>query len=204
MIITEYAASNTDFSITRNTDKEQGIRREITLSKLEDYVITIPDFPKEGIMFRDVTGILVHPDGLKIATDELIKCLENVEFDAIASVEARGFVFGAPVAYAMGKPLIMIRKRGKLPRETVTKEYQLEYGTATIEIHKDDLKPGQRIVLLDDLMATAGTFKAAIELMESMGASVVKVLCLMELKGLKGREVLKDYEVESLIQYEGK
>jgi len=151
-----------------------------------------------------VTGILMHPDGLKIATDELIKCLENVEFDAIASVEARGFVFGAPVAYAMGKPLIMIRKRGKLPRETVTKEYQLEYGTATIEIHKDDLKPGQKIVLLDDLMATAGTFKAAIELMESMGASVVKVLCLMELKGLKGREVLKDYEVESLIQYEGK
>ena len=204
MIIMEYAASNTDFSITRNTDKEQGIRREITLSKLKDYVITIPDFPKEGIMFRDVTGILVHPDGLKLATDELIKCLENVEFDAIASVEARGFVFGAPVAYAMGKPLIMIRKRGKLPRETVAKEYQLEYGTATIEIHKDDLKPGQRIVLLDDLMATAGTFKAAIELMESMGASVVKVLCLMELKGLNGREVLKDYEVESLIQYEGK
>ena len=174
------------------------------MSKLEDYVITIPDFPKEGIMFRDVTGILMHPDGLRIATDRLVKCLEGVEFDAIASVEARGFIFGAPVAYAMEKPLILIRKRGKLPRETVTKSYQLEYGEATIEIHKDDLKPGQKIVLLDDLMATAGTFKAAIELMESMGASVVKVLCLMELKGLNGREVLKDYEVESLIQYEGK
>ncbi len=174
------------------------------MSKLEDYVITIPDFPKEGIMFRDVTGILEHQDGLKIATDELVKCLEGVEFDSVASVEARGFVFGAPVAYAMGKSFMMIRKRGKLPRETVSKEYELEYGKAVIEIHKDDIKPGQKIVIVDDVIATGGTFKAAIELLESVGAEVVKVLCLMELKGLNGREVLKDYDVDSLIQYEGK
>ena len=122
------------------------------MKKMEDYVRTIPDFPEPGIMFRDVTSVLQDPDGLKLAIDSMIKLLDGVEFDVIAGAESRGFIFGAPIAYAMGKSFVLIRKKGKLPCETVSAKYDLEYGSAEIEMHKDSVKPGQKVVLVDDLI----------------------------------------------------
>ena len=174
------------------------------MKKLEDYVRTIPDFPEPGIMFRDVTSVLQDPDGLKLAIDEMIHLLDGVEFDLIAGTESRGFIFGVPIAYELGKAFIPVRKKGKLPCETVSAEYELEYGTACIEIHKDSIKPGQKVVIVDDLIATGGTIEAAIKLVEQLGGEVVKVIFLMELAGLKGREKLAGYDVASVITYEGK
>lgn len=174
------------------------------MKTVKDYVITIPDFPEPGIMFRDITSVLQDAEGFTLAIDELQKCLEGLEFDAIAGTESRGFIFGTPLAYNLHKPFLLIRKKGKLPREVVRQEYELEYGTATIEMHKDAVKPGQKIVLVDDLIATGGTLAAAAKLIESLGGRVVKILVLMELAGLKGREALKDYDVASIAVYEGK
>lgn len=174
------------------------------MKKLEDYVISIPDFPEPGIIFRDVTSILRDPEGLKLSVHELMHLLEDTEFDVIAGTESRGFLFGMPVAYNKNKAFIPIRKKGKLPRETVSKEYALEYGTATIEMHKEDIFPGQRVVLVDDLLATGGTAKAAIDLIEKLGGKVVKVIFLMELAGLNGRAKLDGYDVESVLVYSGK
>ena len=174
------------------------------MKRLEDYVVSIPNFPKEGIIFRDVTSILQDPDGLQLSVHEMLKLLEGVEFDVVAGTEARGFLFGMPLSYLKHKAFIPIRKKGKLPRETVSKTYTLEYGTSTIEVHKDAIFPGQRVVLVDDLLATGGTAKAAAELIESLGGIVVKIIFAMELAGLKGREVLKGYDVDSCIIYQGK
>ena len=174
------------------------------MKKLEDYVITIPGFPKPGIMFRDITGILDDADGVQLAIDELRKALGHLDFDAIAGAESRGFMLGMPLAYLLHKPFIPIRKKGKLPRETISETYDLEYGQATIEIHKDSIKPNQKIVLIDDLIATGGTLKASANLIERCGGEVVKILALLELKGLNGRELLKGYDIETIIQYEGK
>lgn len=174
------------------------------MKELKDYVISIPDFPEPGIIFRDITGILQSAEGLHMAIDQLQKELDGVEFDLIAGAEARGFIFGMPLAYNLGKPFIPVRKKGKLPRETVQQTYELEYGTATIEIHKDAIKPGQKVVLVDDLIATGGTIKAAANLIESLGGEVVKILFVMELAGLNGRKVLEGYDVSAAITYEGK
>ena len=174
------------------------------MKRIEDYVISIPDFPEPGIIFRDITGILRDADGLKLSIDKIQELLEGVEFDAVLRLESRGFIFGMPIAYNLHKAFIPVRKKGKLPRETVSKEYALEYGTAEIEIHKEDIRPGQRIVFVDDLLATGGTAKAAIDLIEELGGVVVKVLFVMELEGLHGRDVLKGYDVESVITYPGK
>lgn len=174
------------------------------MKKVEDYVRSIPDFPEEGIIFRDVTSVLQDADGLALAIDELKKRLENVECDVIAGTESRGFIFGMPLAYLLHKPFILVRKAGKLPCETVAKTYDLEYGTATIEIHKDAIQPGQKVVLIDDLIATGGTIKAAAELVEELGGEVVKILFLMELAGLEGRKVLEGYDVDSVVVYPGK
>ncbi len=174
------------------------------MKKLEDYVISIPDFPEKGIIFRDVTSILQDADGLKLSIDSLQKFLEGVDFDVIAGTESRGFIFGVPVAYNLHKPFIPIRKKGKLPRETVSREYALEYGTAEIEIHKDAIQPGQKVVIIDDLIATGGTVKAAAELFEELGGEVVKMIFVMELAGLNGREKLAGYDIDSAIIYEGK
>ena len=171
---------------------------------VEDYITTIPDFPEKGILFRDVTTVIGSADGFRLAIDELAALLSDVEFDVIAGTESRGFLFGTPLAYLLGKPFLPVRKKGKLPRETVQKTYDLEYGSATIEIHRDDLKPGQRVVLIDDLIATGGTAKAAAELIEECGGKIVRIAFLIELKGLNGREVLKDYDVRTVVQYEGK
>lgn len=174
------------------------------MKKIEDYVISIPDFPEPGIIFRDITGILRDPDGLKLSIDKIQKMLKGVEFDAVLGLESRGFIFGMPIAYNLHKAFIPVRKKGKLPRETVSAKYDLEYGTAEIEIHKEDLRPGMKVVIIDDLIATGGTVEAAVKLAESLGAEVVKIAFVMELAGLKGRERLKGYDVESVITYEGK
>ena len=174
------------------------------MKKVEDYVVSIPDFPQPGIIFRDVTSVLQDADGLQLAVDGLLEMLKDVDFDVVVGPEARGFIFGTPVAYALHKPFVPIRKKGKLPRETVSISYNLEYGSATIEIHKDAIKPGQRVVVVDDLIATGGTTEAIIKLIEGMGGKVVKLCFLMELAGLKGRELLKGYDVGSVVCYEGK
>lgn len=174
------------------------------MKKLEDYVRTIPDFPEPGIMFRDVTSVLQDADGFKLAVDSMLKLLDGVSFDVIAGAESRGFIFGAPLAYALGKPFVLIRKKGKLPCETVSKSYELEYGTAEIEIHADAIHSGQKVVLVDDLIATGGTIEAAAQLFEQLGGDVVKIIFLMELAGLNGREKLKKYDVDAVITYEGK
>lgn len=174
------------------------------MKKIEDYVRTIPDFPEPGIMFRDVTSVIQDPDGLKLAIDSMIQLLDGVEFDVIVGAESRGFIFGAPIAYALGKSFVLARKKGKLPCETVSMDYNLEYGSATIEMHKDAIKPGQKVVVVDDLIATGGTIEASCKLVEQLGGEVVKVLFLMELAGLKGRERLAKYDVASVITYEGK
>ena len=174
------------------------------MKRIEDYVISIPDFPEPGIIFRDITGILRDADGLKLSIAKIQEMLEGVEFDAVLGLESRGFIFGMPIAYNLHKAFIPVRKKGKLPRETVSAKYDLEYGTAEIEIHKEDLRPGMKVVIIDDLIATGGTVEAAVKLAESLGAEVVKIAFVMELAGLKGRERLAGYDVESVITYEGK
>ena len=173
------------------------------MKKVEDYMISIPDFPKKGIIFRDVTGVTESAEGFSLAIDELDNLLDGVEYDVIAGTESRGFIFGAPLAYKNKKGLVLVRKKGKLPRETVERSYDLEYGSATIEIHKDAIKPGDRVVLVDDLIATGGTIEAAAKLIEELGGVVVKMIFLIELSDLGGREALKDYDIASVIQYEG-
>ena len=167
------------------------------MKKLEDYVISIPDFPSPGIIFRDVTSILQDGEGLHLAIDQLLEMVKDVDFDVIVGAESRGFIFGMPVAYELYKPFILARKPGKLPRETVSMDYALEYGTGTIEMHADSIKPGQKVVIIDDLIATGGTVEAIAKLVE-------KLCFIMELAGLKGREKLAGYDVESAIIYEGK
>lgn len=174
------------------------------MKKVEDYIRSIPDFPEEGIIFRDVTSVLQDADGLKLAIDEMAKLIENVDCDIIAGTESRGFIFGMPLAYLLHKPFVLIRKAGKLPCETVSKTYDLEYGSATIEIHKDAISKGQKVVLIDDLIATGGTMKAAAELVEELGGEVAKMVFLIELAGLEGRKVLEGYDVDAVVTYEGK
>lgn len=174
------------------------------MKKIEEYVRSIPDFPEEGIIFRDVTSVLQDADGLKLAIDSMIALLDGVDFDVIAGTESRGFMFGMPIAYALGKSFVPIRKKGKLPCETISEEYDLEYGSAVIEMHKDAVAPGQKVVLVDDLIATGGTIKASAHMVERLGGKVVKMIFLMELAGLKGRDQLAGYDVASVITYPGK
>lgn len=173
------------------------------MKKLKDYVRTIPDFPEPGIMFRDVTSILQDKDGLVLAIDEIDKVIGDIDFDLIIGPESRGFIFGVPLAYKRKKAFIPVRKEGKLPGETVSMEYDLEYGTGVIEMHKDAIIPGQKIVIIDDLIATGGTIEAITKLIKELGGEVVKIVFLMELKGLNGRDKLVGYDVESVIEYEG-
>ena len=174
------------------------------MKSVKDYVLTIPDIPEPGIMFRALTSVLQDADGYALAIDELLKLLDGVEFDVIAGAESRGFILGAPLAYQLHKPFVPIRKQGKLPRDVVWQEYDLEYGTAVIEMHRDAVKPGQKVVLVDDLMATGGTVEACAKLIEELGGEVVKIIFLMELEGLNGRAKLEKYDVQSVIAYEGK
>ena len=174
------------------------------MKTLQDYVLTIPDFPEPGIMFRDITSILQDADGFQLAIDSLLALMGDSACDVIAGAESRGFIFGAPLAYALKKPFVLIRKKGKLPRETVSASYELEYGSAEIEMHADSIQPGQKVILVDDLIATVGTIAASAELIERMGGEVTKIIFLMELAGLEGRKKLEKYDVASVITYEGK
>ncbi|MDO4393047.1 MAG: adenine phosphoribosyltransferase [Bacillota bacterium] len=175
-----------------------------TNKTVADYIIDIPDFPEPGIIFRDITGVLNDADGLRLAIDEMQAKLEGVEFDKIIGLESRGFLLGMPIAYNLGKPFVPIRKVGKLPRATIRKAYDLEYGTAEIEVHAEDIASGERVVIIDDLIATGGTINAAANIVEALGANVVCMVCLLELKGLNGRSVLEKYDVKTVVQYEGK
>lgn len=174
------------------------------MHEVEKYIRSIPDFPEPGIIFRDITTVTQDPKGLKIAIDAMKEKIQDLDFDVIVGLEARGFIFGMPLAYILGKSFVLIRKKGKLPCETISESYDLEYGKAEIEIHTDSIKPGQKVVLVDDLIATGGTIEAAIKLIERLGGEVVDSLFLVELAGLKGRERLSDYRVDAVVTYEGK
>jgi len=174
------------------------------MKKIEEYVRSIPDFPEEGIIFRDVTSVLQDAEGLQLAVDTMQEKVKDLEFDVIVGPESRGFIFGMPIAYNLKKPFVLIRKKGKLPCETVSIDYDLEYGRATIEMHKDSIQNGQKVLIVDDLIATGGTTEAMVRLIESLGGEVTGIVVLMELAGLKGRERLEGYRLESAIRYEGK
>lgn len=174
------------------------------MKKLEEYVRSIPDFPEPGIIFRDVTSVLQDAEGLKLAIDSMQDLVKDLDYDVVAGAESRGFIFGTPIAYNNHKPFVLIRKKGKLPSETVSVDYDLEYGKATIEMHKDSIQPGQKVLVVDDLIATGGTTEAMIRLIESLGGVVVGVVVMMELAGLKGREKIAGYRLDSAITYEGK
>lgn len=174
------------------------------MKKIEEYIRSIPDFPEEGIIFRDITSVLEDAEGLHLAIDSMQEKLEGLDFDLVLGAESRGFIFGVPIAYNMHKPFIPVRKKGKLPCETVSMSYELEYGVAEVEIHKDSIKPGQRVVIIDDLMATGGTIEAIIKLVEMLGGIVVKSVFLIELAGLNGRDRLQGQDVDAVITYEGK
>ena len=174
------------------------------MKKIEEYVRSIPDFPEPGIIFRDITSVLNDADGLQLAIDSMDDLLKDTDFDVVVGTESRGFIFGVPIAYKEKKPFVPVRKKGKLPLETISQDYDLEYGSATIEMHKDAIKPGQKVVLVDDLIATGGTMEAAARLVEELGGKVVKIIFLIELAGLKGREKLAKYDVASVICYDGK
>ncbi|MCR5703472.1 MAG: adenine phosphoribosyltransferase [Eubacterium sp.] len=174
--------------------------------KIDGYVRSIPDFPEPGIIFRDITTVTQNPQGLQDAIDAMEKHIQWMEdeVDVIVGLESRGFIFGMPIARDLKKAFVPVRKKGKLPRETVSKKYDLEYGQAEIEMHTDAIKPGQKVLIVDDLIATGGTIEASIDLIEQLGGEVVGCLFLIELAGLNGRKKLKGYPVESVVIYDGK
>ena len=169
------------------------------MKKLEDYVRCIPDFPSEGVMFRDITSVIQDPDGLKLAIDSMIEVVKEVDFDVVVGTESRGFIFGMPIAYALGKGFVPCRKKGKLPCETVSASYDLEYGSNTLCLHKDALTPEDRVLIVDDILATGGTLDAMIRLVGQSGATVAGCCMLMELDALGGRKVLGDIPLSVLL-----
>lgn len=171
------------------------------MKELKDYVRSIPNFPKEGVNFRDITTVLQDPAGLRLAITEIQKALVDLDFDLVVAPESRGFIFGMPIAFNTRTGFVPVRKKGKLPSETIEETYDLEYGTATIEIHKDAIVPGQRVVIVDDLLATGGTLKAIINLVERLGGEVVKICCLIELPELNGRKLLDGYDVSTTLNF---
>ncbi len=174
------------------------------MKKIEEYVRSIPDFPEPGIIFRDITSLLQEKDGLQLAINSMQDLVKDLDFDVVVGPESRGFIFGVPIAYNLKKSFVPVRKKGKLPCETIEKEYDLEYGTAIIEMHKDAIKPGQKVVIIDDLIATGGTIEAIVHLIEQLGGEVVKIAFLIELEGLEGRKKLSGYDVDAVIKYSGK
>jgi adenine phosphoribosyltransferase len=169
---------------------------------LKSYIRSIPDFPRPGIDFKDITTLLKEGDAYKYTIDLWVKRIEHLAIDVVAGPEARGFVFGGPIAYALGAGFVPIRKSGKLPGETVESSYDLEYGSDSLAVHQDAIMPGQRVLLVDDLLATGGTMSTSIELIEKLGGQVVGASFLIELANLRGRERLQPTDVYSLITYE--
>lgn len=173
------------------------------MKKLEEYITSINDFPKKGIIYRDVTSVLEDKDGLKLAIDSMQVLIKNIDFEVVVAPESRGFIFGMPIAYNLNKGFVPVRKPGKLPREVISQDYELEYGSSTLQIHKDAIKKGDRVVIIDDLMATGGTTKAIVKLVEKLGGKVVLICSLIELVDLNARELLKDYNIKSCVKYKG-
>ena len=173
------------------------------MKSLEDYITIINDFPEEGVIYRDITSVIEDSDGFRLAIGELMKLLDGVEFNKIIALESRGFIFGSPIAYELRKPMVLVRKAGKLPRETVSQSYNLEYGSATVEIHKSSINPGDKVILIDDLIATGGTLQAAAKLVEALGGEIVKAVALVELRGFDARSHL-DFDIETVLSYDGK
>lgn len=169
---------------------------------LKNKIKVVEDFPKKGISFKDITTLIGDGEALKFTVDKMAEYLRDKKIDLVVGPEARGFIFGVPVAYALGVGFVPIRKKGKLPGETVGINYGLEYGTDTLEIHKDAIKKGQRVAVVDDLLATGGTINAVTKLIEDVGGEVVSMDFVIELTGLKGRDKLDDYDVLSLVKYE--
>ena len=168
---------------------------------LKDYIRDIPDFPEPGILFRDITPLLRNADAFSYTIDELAKRYQDQDVDAIVAIESRGFIFGAPLACRLSTPLVPVRKEGKLPGDTVSAEYVLEYGSNTVEMHKGDVAPGDRVLIIDDLLATGGTLAAAAQLVEDSGGEVIGMGLVIELEDLGGRNTLGAYDIYSLIQY---
>ena len=168
---------------------------------LKNYVATVLDFPKEGIVFRDITPLMNDGEAYKEATDQIVNFAKEHNRDVVVGPEARGFIFGCPVSYALGIGFVPVRKPGKLPREVIEYSYDLEYGSNVLCMHKDSIKPGQRVLIIDDLLATGGTIEAVIKLVESLGGIVAGLAFLIELEELKGMEKLKDYPVLTLMKY---
>ena len=172
---------------------------------LADYVKVIPDFPKPGVMFRDITGILENVEGFRLAVDQMEKSLEGQPVDLVAAPESRGFIFGSALADRLGAAFAPVRKPGKLPRATISEKYDLEYGQAELHLHRDAVLPGERVVIVDDLLATGGTAAAAARLVERLGGKVVKMIFPIELEGFQARaNALRSYDVVSLVAYPGK
>lgn len=180
---------------------ERAERRFGPVVELKEYIRDVPDFPIPGILFRDITPLLSNPMAFRQVVDQLTQRYEQVPFDSIVAIDARGFLFGAPVAYRLNKPLIPVRKPGKLPWETRSFEYALEYGEAAIEMHVDGVVEGDKVLLVDDLLATGGTLAAAARLVESVGGEVAGVAVVIELTELDGRKGLEEYDVYSMVQY---
>jgi len=168
---------------------------------LKNYIADVPNFPKEGIMFRDITPLIGNGEAFKHATQLFVDFTKEIGTDIIVGPDARGFIFGCPVATQLGLGFVPVRKPNKLPRETVEFSYDLEYGSNTLCMHKDDIKPGQRVLIIDDLLATGGTIEATIKLVESSGGIIAGIAFLIELEDLKGREKLEGYKVLSLMKY---
>jgi adenine phosphoribosyltransferase len=173
------------------------------IKTIKDSIRTIPDFPKKGIMFRDITTLLLNPNAFRLASDEFCNRYVGKKIDVIVGVESRGFIFGAVLAYQLGASFVPVRKPGKLPFTSIVESYELEYGKNSIEIHADAIKAGQRVLIVDDLLATGGTASAAIKLVERLGGHVVECCFVVELPELKGREKMKGYPVFSLVEFEG-
>ena len=169
--------------------------------ELKSFIRDIPDFPEPGILFRDITPMLQNTLAFASAVDQLREHFNSAEFDVIVPVESRGFLFGAPLAYKMGKPLVPVRKSGKLPWNTYSTEYNLEYGSNAMEIHVDGISPGQRVLILDDLLATGGTLAATVRLVEKAGGVIAGIGVVIELTDLDGRSRLKGYDLFSLVKY---
>nr|WP_307992322.1 adenine phosphoribosyltransferase [uncultured Niameybacter sp.] len=161
----------------------------------------VENFPKEGILFKDITPLLQDAKGLQESIDQMAKEVQDVEFDLVVGPESRGFIFGVPLAYKLQKGFVPVRKPGKLPYKTIGQSYDLEYGSNTIEMHIDAIKPGQKVIIVDDLLATGGTTKAMVELIEKLGGEVVKIVYLIELEGLNGRSILEGQNIVSLLKY---
>jgi adenine phosphoribosyltransferase len=166
-----------------------------------DYIRNIPDFPKEGILFKDITPLLKDKDVFKKAIDTMAENYQDVEIDYVVGIEARGFIIGTPLAYALNKGFIPIRKPGKLPYDKISASYDLEYGSNELEIHTDAIQEGDNILLVDDLLATGGTTRASVDLIEKLGGNIVSIAFLLEIVDLKGRDEIKEYDIYTLLRH---